>query len=392
MRRFILFAVAPLLLAASVPLSPPAEPIGRALARARSEAARADGEVAKLEAAAARATGEAARLRSSQAAAAAAISAAEARISAADARIALVRAQIAQRRVRLVREQRPIASLLAGIATMARRPPLLTLADEGSVDEFVRVRALLDTTLPIIRRRTAALAAELAAGRRLELEARSARAELALGRDELARRRSRFASLEQRALRRSSTLGVQSLAFGDIALARGEDAEFLSRELLGRRSANRLAAELAGFGPAPPRPFAPVGPETPAPLAYQLPLDARVTEGLGEVSSSGVRSRGLTIAASRGTRLAVPADGRIVFAGPFRMRDGLVIIDHGGGWMTLLSNAATPLAVGSKVRRGDDLGRALGEVAVELYHRGRPVSAALIAGSSATLSNGAKAG
>ena len=44
------------------------------------------------------------------------------------------------------------SSLLAGLAVMARRPPLLALADRGSTDELVKVRILLDSTLPVIRR------------------------------------------------------------------------------------------------------------------------------------------------------------------------------------------------------------------------------------------------
>ena len=175
-------------------------------------------------------------------------------------------------------------------------------------------------------------------------------------------------------------------------MARGEDVESLGREARDRRSSGRVAAELAALGPPPPRPFGPATSPSPPPLAYQLPLAARLIEGLGEVSSSGVRSRGLTLAAARGASLVAPANGRIVFAGPFRSRNGVIIIDHGGGWMTLLSNASTPLAVGARVRRRDPLGRALGEISVELSHRGRPVSAALIAGSSQMLSNGAKAG
>ena len=393
MRRFAFLLAAPLLLASgSAPIAAPAEPADLELARAKTEAADADRQVAKLEAAAARAKDEASKLRAAQAASAAAISAAEARISAADARARIVGGLVEARRERLARQQRPVASLLAGLATMARRPPLLTLADEGSVDEFVRVRALLDTTLPVIRKRTAALSAELAEGRRLERETLAARAEIARGRDELAGRQRQFAELEQQALKLSASLSGQSLAVGDVALARGEDVESLGRVAQDRRSAARIAAQLAALDPAPPRPFgSPTKPVQP-PLSYQLPIAARLVEGLGEVSSSGVRSRGLTLAAPRGAGLTAPADGRIVFAGPFRSREGIVIIDHGGGWMTLLSNVRTPLPVGAKVQRGDPLGRALGEISVELSHRGRPVSAALIAGSSQMLSNGGKAG
>jgi septal ring factor EnvC (AmiA/AmiB activator) len=392
MRRSTLLLFAPLLLAAgSAPLAAPAEPADLALARARAEAADADRQVARLEAAAARAGDEASKLRTAQAAAAAAISGAEARISAADVRAKMVGALVAARRERLARQQRPVASLLAGLATMARRPPLLTLADEGSVDEFVRVRALLDTTLPVIRKRTAALSAEIAEGRRLERETHDARREIARGRDELAERQAKFAQLEQRALALSASLSGQSLLVGDVALARGEEAEVLGREEQERRSAASLTAELAALDPAPPRPFKTIGQPAPPPLAYQLPLPAKLIEGLGEVSSSGVRSRGVTLAAPRGASLAAPADGKIVFAGPFRSREGIVIIDHGGGWMTLISNASTPLAVGATVRRGEPLGRALGHISLELSHLGRPVSAALIAGSSQMLSKTAKA-
>jgi septal ring factor EnvC (AmiA/AmiB activator) len=53
---------------------------------------------------------------------------------------------------------------------------------------------------------------------------------------------------------------------------------------------------------------------------------------------NGVRARGLTFAACAGTGVVAPAAGRIAFAGPFRRRAGVVIIDHGGGWATLLTD------------------------------------------------------
>ena len=107
----------------------------------------------------------------------------------------------AARRARLVQQQQPVASLLAGLAMMSRRPPLLALAGgEGGNDDFVKVRVLLDSTLPVIRRRTAALSAELAEGDRLERAALAAREELVRSREQLAARRVQFASLERRAL------------------------------------------------------------------------------------------------------------------------------------------------------------------------------------------------
>ena len=38
----------------------------------------------------------------------------------------------------------------------------------------------------------------------------------------------------------------------------------------------------------------------------------------------------------------------------------ILIIDHGGGWMSLIVNVSSQLKPGDKVRLGDPLGRALG--------------------------------
>ena len=393
MRRFALLLLAvPLLLAASAPVQPVSETVDAALKRARAEARAADAQVRRLEQAAGRARGEAARLRALQAAAAEAISAAEARISAADAERRLIAAQLAARRQRLQQQQRPVASLLAGLAMMARRPPLLALTSGASMEEFVRVRLLLDASLPVISKRTAALSAELAEGQRLERAAVASRETLARSRDELAGRRREFAQLEERALRSAALSGSGAVGVGDIALASGEDVERLSGEARRNRSAAQIAAELAALGPAPPRPAAAEGRAAKPPLAYRLPAQARVLDGLGEISSSGVRSRGLTLATRRGAQIVAPAAGIIRFAGPFRDYDGIAIIDHGGGWMSLIVNVSSSLRPGTGVAAGDRLGRALGPLGVELSHNGRHASPALIAGSSDSLSNGAKGG
>lgn len=381
-----------LVLAASAPVMPESEPLDVTLKRAQAEAAAADVQVRRLEAAAKAARDEVSRLRASQAAAAEAIGAAEARISAAEARARIVAATLAARRARLQREQAPAASLLAGLALMAQRPPLVAIADSGSTEEFVRVRLLLDSTLPAIRSRTSALTREVAEGRALTRAAIAARDDLVKSRDDLQTRRREFAALETKALDLAKRKGSEAISAGDVALAQGEEVDELTRKSVSATSGARLAADLALLGPAPPRPFAPDGrPAAPA-LRYLLPSAARVTEGLGAVSDSGVRSRGLTLAAPRGSGLIVPASGVVRFSGPFRSHDGIVIIDHGGGWMSLILNVGSPLKRGDRVAAGAPLGRALGPVGVELTHRGTHVSPALIAGSSQMLSNRPKGG
>jgi septal ring factor EnvC (AmiA/AmiB activator) len=379
------------LLAASAPVPTPADPLNAALQSARAEQAAADAETRRFEKIANGAQSKAARLQAREAAAAHAIEAAEARISAADAVLRITSEAAERQSAQLLREQEPIASLLSGLAMMARRPPLLAIADRGSTDDLVKVRVLLDATLPVIRSRTAALSGQLAQGRRLEKDALAARQELQRSRQDLVARRQHFAALETQALKSFESARGQALASGDVALAAGEDVEQLRGTEAGSRAALAIASELANNDPAPARPLAPAGRSAPT-LPYRLPASAGVTDGVGSVNAHGVRARGLTLATTRGTLLTVPASGIVRFSGPFRSHDGVVIIDHGQGWMSLIVGVASPLKSGDRVTLGDPLGRALGPIEVELSQNGRRVSPALIAGSSQTLSNGGKGG
>lgn len=383
-------ALLPLLLLIATPLlaapaGAPPDPDAQ-LAATRAEVARTTAEEQRLTAAASRARDEATRLAAEQQAAAAGIAAAEARIDAAQAALLLATIAEARQRDRLAQGQAPVAGLLAGLVNMGRRPPLLALAD-GSAEEFVRMRLLLDATMPVIRARTAALAADLAAAQRSRIAAVDAHNELARRRAELEQQRSRFAELEQRALARETVLAGRALGAGDAALAGGEQLASLDDRAARRRAGLAAASELARLDPLPARPTPDSGALPAPPFAYRLPADAAVEAGLGSVDSSGIRSRGLKLATARGTPLRVPAGGTVAFAGPFRQSDGVVIIDHGGGWMSLVVNAATSLPRGTRVAAGDPLGRALGPLEVELSHDGARVSPAFIAASSAMLSN-----
>ena len=392
MRRFAIALLLTAVVGASAPAQPQGDPLQQAFEQARAEQASAEAETAKLETAAANARNEADRLRAQEAAAAKAIDAAEARITAADAQFRLAATYLAANRARLAEQQRPVSSLLAGLAVMARRPPLLALADSGGSDDFVKVSVLLDSTMPLIRARTRALSSQLAEAERLQRTAMSARAELMRSREALAAKRQQFAALEQRAVDRSLAAGGAALNTGDVAIAAGEEAERLKTAQAGNRSARQLAAELASDDPAPARPFAPAGQEPRPPFAYALPASAPVLEGVGAVNESGVRSRGVSFATVRGSPVSAPADGVVRFSGPFRDYDGVVILDHGNGWMSLIVNVSSELKSGDRVHLGDPLGRALGPIEVELSHNGQRFSPALIAGSSRTLSKGMKGG
>lgn len=385
--RWIALAFPLLLAGASAPVAQAGVAADALLARAKAEARQAAERLAALEREADRAGDDAARLRAEQAAAAAAIEEAEARISETGARLRLESARADLTEQRLAARRAPISALLAGLVTMGRQPPILALADRGSVDEFVRVKALLDTTMPVIRTRTAALQSELGRRRALAAKEEEARRQLVEDRKMLADRRRRFAALEAKAAARAAELASEAFGAGDRVLASDEAVAFAGSEAAERRAARAAAARVAALEFAPPRPMRGDSALPPSDFGYSLPVEALLTEGLGSVSRAGITSRGIRFATSRGVPVIVPADGTVTFAAPYRGQDGIVIIDHPDGWTSLLLGVSSQQPKGAKVRRGEVLGRTLGPLGVELRRHGVPVSPALIAASSVPLSN-----
>ena len=381
--------VSPLLAASSSIAQPSPE---TTIAHVRADAVRAEAEAQRLSTAAGRARGDAARLAADRLAAAAAITAAEARISEMDVSLAARTALVRENEARLAEKQAPVAALVAGLVNLGRRPPLVSLADDHDLTQMVRMRALLEIAVPRIRANSAALSAELAASRDLADDARAARGKLAAAHATLSRRQRAFARLETRALGRAAQLDAGALGADDRMLSASEGVATLGNQWERERAARRLARDLASLPSSPRRPFTPNSELQAPPLSFLLPVEAPVTDRLGQVSASGIRSRGTTFATRPGMPVLVPADGILIFAGPYRRHDGIAIIDHGKGWMSLLVGVRPTLTKGSRVARGALLGRALGPVTIELSINGRPRSAALIAGSSQSLSIKAKAG
>jgi len=219
-----------------------------------------------------------------------------------------------------------------------------------------------------------------------------AKAELAKSRENLVARRQRFAALEQKAVKQALTASGQALSAGDLSIAAGENVERLRGEAASSQSIRSVANQLAAEDLAPSSPFAPEGPTLRPPFAYELPVAASVKEGLAAVNASGVRSRGLALQTYRGMPVSAPADGTVKYSGPFRDYDGILIVDHGGGWLTLIVNVASELHPGDKIHLGDPVGRSLGPLTVELSQNGRRISPAIIAGSSQNLSKRPKGG
>jgi septal ring factor EnvC (AmiA/AmiB activator) len=389
MRRLVLLAV---LMLGEPLLAQTIADERKALITAQREADAAIQRSQRYETAAAQVMDKADKTRAEAAAIAARVQESEAAIAAAQARVLLVERLRRQQQARLAARQQPITRLAAALQTMARRPPALAIVQPGSIDDMVHARLLLANTLPVIQQRSAGLRAELDRATQLRGQADAAVAEVSREQAMLEARRQSLARLEadQRA---------QSRRFGDSAFLERERAEGMAekaRDIVDLMASMDRQAELASDlaalpGPVlrPPQPGQSAAPpadraDAAAPRpAYRLPVLGRVVTGVGELSETGIRSRGLTFVTRPDAQVIAPANGRVKFAESFRDYGRIVIIDHGGGWTTLITGLhSLSVAVGDSIVQGSPIGRASPgnpRITVELRRQGQPIDIAPLA-------------
>ena len=105
----------------------------------------------------------------------------------------------------------------------------------------------------------------------------------------------------------------------------------------------------------------------------RLPVRGNVTNRFGSSrEDSGISWKGLFISANEGAEVKSVANGRVVFADWLRGFGNLVIVDHGGGYMSLYGNNQAALKqVGDNVSAGDTIasvGNSGGNVSHGLYY------------------------
>jgi len=361
----------------------------RALAQAQAEGESARRRAEALEVNARDAAASADRTAQESAALAARIQQSEAEIAANQARVQLIGQQRAVLRARLAERQRPLVQLTAALQRLSRRPPILSLLRPGSLSEAVHLRAVMEAMLPEIDRRTAGVRAEIARGRALQLEAERATTQLRGAEGQLGARRSELAAIEARQRLASREASGVADREAERALALAEQARDLSGLVSELGKAGELRARLAALPGPVPRPAQPQAaevsalataepPPVAAPPRYLLPVSGPLVAGFGEARAGQPRSRGLSIAARAFAQVVAPAGGRVVFAGPYQGYGNIVIIEHGGGWTSLVTGLAQLDArVGQMLVVGSPLGqtgpgRPL--LSLELRRAGEPVN------------------
>jgi septal ring factor EnvC (AmiA/AmiB activator) len=352
----------------------------------------------------------------------------EARLTDLEARLAVLGEQEKRQEAALADRQEHERQVLAALQRLARNPPAAILVAPGRPLDLARGAMLLGAAAPRLEVEARDIVAELGQLRQTRADIGTERAEITQHQAVLDAERQNLAALmkqkqEAEGLTRDRAQAAQeSLASltsqaGDLkeliqrlerererkaeeerrraaeaqAKAQREAADRAAKEA----EAKRLADAAARDKPSPeatqvavaPVPAAvheapPVGHKPRALLlgktALEMPAAGDIAKRFGDPEGFST-SKGLSITTRAGAQVVAPFDGTVMFAGPFKGYGQILIIDHGGGYHSLLAGLdQVDASVGQTVIAGEPVGTMRPEGAPSLYlelrRQGQPIN------------------
>lgn len=300
----------------------------------RIEQDRAEQE--RLDRQAQRAQSEAARLRRDLVTAATAAQKQEKAVAAAERRLAKATRNARAARLALGHQKGQLVRTLAALERLALYPTATRIAAPAGPNETLRSALVLRSVVPALEARSASLRERLG---RLESSRRKAVAErraLTVAARELTSRRKTLTSL----LARKSRLAAHTEADRK-ALARRMAR--LTREAANLRDLLRKIEQQHAIPPAGPKTAHNFGkPPEFKPLSaahgrMRMPVEGRIAGRFGDAKAIGGANKGLHLETLPGAQVVAPYDGKVAFAGQFRGYGQILIIEHGGGYHSLLA-------------------------------------------------------
>lgn len=298
------------------------------------------------------------------------------------------------RRESMHARNRQLREVLGALVRLSRNPPETLLVRGGPPLETVRSARLLSTAAPTLDDRARMLADELVALEKVETDIGQKLASLTTARSDLTGERARLEALITRQRTLLEETDERMAAAQERSRALAEQATSL-RDLLEGIAREEAVARTAPRPPeAPPEP-----PESPAYAALMTrpesvrafpssgpitrPVTGPVVLSYGQDTGFGQTSKGVTIRTRSDAQIVAPFDGRIAFAGPFRDLGRVLIIEHAGGYHTVLAGMSRiDVIVGQWLLAGEpvgvmemgDTGGSAPELYVELRREGQPVN------------------
>jgi septal ring factor EnvC (AmiA/AmiB activator) len=310
------------------------------------------------------------------------------------------------RRVRLV-------EMIGALQRLARQPPEALIALPSAPQDTLRSAILLRAAVPQLEAQAKALRTELENLANLKADIAAKQSALAEESGSLGGQRGRLkkllgrkSALEQSTRKRRQTAHARARRLAARAKNLRELLSGIEAARKRRLKAEKVARLVLRAPLTTPAPRLPKEPERPArttppadPAAGRLrlqrpqrpfrlargqlvfPAQGPVVRRFGTKNSFGGKTKGITIKTLPTAQIIAPYDGQVAFSGHFRDYGQLLIIEHGGGYYTLLAGlhridavasqwllAGEPVGIMARPKKGSP------ELYIELRRNGRPIN------------------
>jgi murein hydrolase activator len=241
-----------------------------------------------------------------------------------------------------------IGEVLAALQRIGRRPPPALFTSPEDALQSVRTAMVLGAVLPEMRHEVEALAADLsellAVRKKIDAEREQLKAEIASLDGERARMTALVDERQKQIADREKALDAERARAGDLAREVDNLKDLIAKIEQGLDPATRDARDAARSDSRPAlSAFRDPGRLAPA-VAFAslrgqvpIPVNGVKLKEFGAPDSNGGSEKGLSIATRAGAQVTAPADGWVVYAGPFRSYGQLLILNVGGGYHVLLA-------------------------------------------------------
>jgi len=323
----------------------------------------------------------------------------EAIVSRLEEQLTALESEKSERRRALFERQQSLSGTLGALMRLSRTPSSAMLLRPDPPLDTVRSAVLMKAAIPSLQNQADILTEELAALEAVESDIGKKLETLTRAEDDLAAQRQRLEIL----ISRKDALLTETTAAYDAAQQRVQELASKAESL------RELLASLTKEA-APKAPKAPddVESDTSGATATQQSLFASKPDGLrdfptngritrpvqgsivsryGEETGYGQTSKGIVIRPRAGAQIVAPFDGRVVFAGAFQTLGDILIIEHSGGYHTVLAGFSRVDSVaGQWILAGEPVGIAAQDftevagaenrpgVYIELRRDGHPVN------------------
>ena len=301
---------------------------------------------------------------------------AERGVAAADERLTSLNAKADVLSRSLESRRAAIVEVLAALQRMGANPPPAILIRPGDMAEAVRAAMVLSSLVPDLKAQADALRRDVDDLSRTQESIARERAQLTRTATSLALEKERLASLveaRQQSLssaedalasqqKRAAELAMQATTLKElIARLDAEEAQRRAAANAARaadeRAARAIEAKAEVARAARSARLAPEIAFADAKGRLSLPVAGTILKTFGSPDGFGGIEHGVSMATLVGAVVSAPADGSVLFSGPYRTYGELLIINAGGGYYLLLAGMdRINVAPGQFVLSGEPVG------------------------------------